>query len=153
MAPGHVAVWAALVKRIVAVTCAPLTLTLAITIASTSASGCGGPTLDVGTPFTVAHVGPSHGATAIAVDTDVRVGFSDAIDRESARTNISLAVGDDEVERSTLFFEDDTLLVLVPVRTLPNATVVTLTIGADMQSAAGVDLDSTLLVEFTTADD
>jgi hypothetical protein len=115
------------------------------------AAACGAPTLDVGTPFVVAHTGPSHGATAIAVDTDVRVGFSDAVDRDSARANVSLAVDEEEIERSTLFFEEDTLLVLVPVRTLPNDTLVTLRVGPDTESAAGIDLDSTLVAEFTTA--
>ncbi len=123
-------------------------LTFAVVAAG---AACGAPTLEVGTPFTVAHTGPSHGATAIAVDTDVRIGFTDAIDRNSARANVSLAIDDEEVARSTLFFDDDTLLVLVPVRTLPNATLVTLRIGPDIESAAGVDLDSTLTVDFTTA--
>lgn len=119
-------------------------------LALVSTTACGAPTLDVGTPFTVAHTGPSHGATAIAVDTDVRIGFSDAINRDSARANVFLTIDGDEIDRSTLFFDDDTLLVLVPVRTLPNDTLVTLRVGPDLESVAGVDLDSTLVVEFTT---
>lgn len=128
-------------------------LALCIVGANVGASACGPPTLEVGTPFTVAHTGPSHGATAIALDTDVRIGFSDAVERDSARANVSLAVGEEEVERSTLFFEGDALLVLVPTRTLPPSSLVTLTLAADLESAAGVDLDSTMTVEFTTADE
>ena len=35
------------------------------TFAMIVSAACGAPTLEVGTPFTVAHTGPSHGATAI----------------------------------------------------------------------------------------
>lgn len=147
MASRHVAVRTSLVKRILTL----LALLSLPTLLPLLTAACGAPTLEVGTPFTVAHTGPSHGATGIAVDTDVRIGFSDAIDRDSARANVSLAIDDEEVARSTLFFDNDTLLVLVPVRTLPSDTLVTLRIGPDIESAAGVDLDSTLTVEFTTA--
>lgn len=141
MAPRHVAVWSALVKHAVLAS---------LCITTASAAACGPPTLEVGTPFTVISVGPSHGATAIAVDTDVRVGFNEPLSRESAAANTSLSIDGAEVERSTLFLDGDSLLVLIPVRTLPAATLVTLTIAAELESAAGVDLDSSLVVEFTT---
>lgn len=114
------------------------------------AVGCGPPTLEVGTPFTVAFTGPSHGATGIAVDTDIRIGFNDPVEPQSARDNQKVTIDGDDVARSVLFFEGDTVLVLVPTRTLPNATAVRVEIGADVESASGVDLDAPLLIEFTT---
>lgn len=122
-----------------------------ITLLAVVLAGCGGPTFEVGTPFTVAFTSPPHGAVDIAPGTDVRVGFNLPVDRNGARANISLASADVPVEVSVLFLESDRVVVLVPVRALPEGETLTLSVSAEVKSSEGVDLAVPLAADFTIA--
>ncbi len=113
--------------------------------------GCGGPTFDVDTPFVVAFTTPSHGAADIALDAELSVGFNRPVDRDAARAHITLGDSADVLEATLLFTDDDKLVVLVPVRTLPPGESLTLQVDGKVESSEQVKLGTSLAVEFTTS--
>lgn len=124
---------------------------LALAGALPIATGCGGPSIDVGVPFSVAFVSPSHGASGVAVDVEPSVGFNEAVDPASLDEGLVVRSGDKELDRTLLMSPGGRVVTVLLGRELPADVAVEIEVGADVRSNEGVRLGAALAVSFTTA--